>query len=517
MNLIPRPALGATPIAFALTLALAVGASAQVASLTSPDESPDPETPAAMLDFEDQDDAILAYADCLREHGIEVDDPQAGATGARAIFGGGPDSDGPTIDRRSEEFIAANETCGVILEAARPDIDPEEEQERLEEQLALAQCIRGGGYEQYPDPAIGSDGRLERIRGQGFVVVVAVIGAVFVGANLPIFTSDDTANAAATPIVPVSTASVQQRTMESTEEFDGTLGYAGEGVIMSGMNGTYTDLPDAGDILTLGAEIYEVDGTNTSYLMYGNRPAYRALDIDSDNGPDIKQLETSLAAIGFPNVLGANFEPDWNFRAKTETAIEKWQKRTNQEQDGRIEMGEVTFMPQDVRITEVVPELGSRSQAGQVLAYTSGTDLVVTLDLQADRREILSEGDQVSVELPDNTEAAGAVTEISSVAQTLQGASEPTVEVTIELEDTAVVGDLDGAEVTVSVVRETRPDVLTVPVDALLALREGGYAIEMVADDGSTYLVAAEVGLFDDFGVEVSGNFGAGDQVVVPA
>jgi len=349
------------------------------------------------------------------------------------------------------------------------------------------------------------------------VVVVAVIGAVFVGANLPIFTSDDTANAAATPIVPVSTASVQQRTMESTEEFDGTLGYAGEGVIMSGMNGTYTDLPDAGDILTLGAEIYEVDGTNTSYLMYGNRPAYRALDIDSDNGPDIKQLETSLAAIGFPNVLGANFEPDWNFRAKTETAIEKWQKRTNQEQDGRIEMGEVTFMPQDVRITEVVPELGSRSQAGQVLAYTSGTDLVVTLDLQADRREILSEGDQVSVELPDNTEAAGAVTEISSVAQTLQGASEPTVEVTIELEDTAVVGDLDGAEVTVSVVRETRPDVLTVPVDALLALREGGYAIEMVADDGSTYLVAAEVGLFDDFGVEVSGNFGAGDQVVVPA
>ena len=122
------------------------------------------------------------------------------------------------------------------------------------------------------------------------VVVVAGVGAVFVGANLSVFTEDDTATAAATPIVPVSTASVQQRTIESTEEFDGTLGYAGEGVIMSGMNGTYTDLPEAGDILTLGDEIYEVDGINTSYLMYGRRPAYRALDIDSDNGPDIKQL-----------------------------------------------------------------------------------------------------------------------------------------------------------------------------------------------------------------------------------
>ena len=349
------------------------------------------------------------------------------------------------------------------------------------------------------------------------VIVVVVVVAVFVGANLAMLTEEDTASAAATPIVPVSTATVQQRTMQSTEEFDGTLGYAGEGVIIAGLNGTYTNLPEVGDILTLGDEIYEVDGTNTSFLMYGKRPAYRALDIDSENGPDIKQLEASLKALGFPKVLGSGFSPDWNFRAKTETAVERWQKRTNQEQDGRVELGEVTFMPGDVRITEVLPELGTRATAGQVLAYTCGTDLVVTLDLEADRRDILGVDDEVTVELPDGSEAAGRVTEIASVAQTLQGASEPTVEVTIELEDAAVVGDLDGAEVTVSVVRETRPDVLTVPVDALLALREGGYALEMVADDGSTYLVAAEVGLFDDFGVEVSGNFSAGDSVVVPA
>ena len=348
-------------------------------------------------------------------------------------------------------------------------------------------------------------------------VAVLVVGAVFIGANLPLLTSDDNTTSAATPIVPVSTATISQRTMESTEEFDGTLGYAGEGVIIAGINGTFTGLPEVGDVLTLGDEIYEVDGTDSSYLMYGKRPAYRALDIDSENGPDIKQLEASLLEMSFPNILGENFKPDWDFRVKTEEAVAQWQKRTNQEQDGSIEMGEVTFMPNDVRITQVLPELGSRAQAGQVLAYTSDTDLVVTLDLAADRRDILNASDNVSVELPDGTEAAGVVSEISSVAQTLQGASEATVEVTIELEDTAVVGDLDGAEVTVSVVRETRPNVLTVPVDALLALREGGYAIEMVADDGTTYLVAAEVGLFDDNGVEVSGSFDAGDTVVVPA
>ncbi len=176
-----------------------------------------------------------------------------------------------------------------------------------------------------------------------------------------------------------------------------------------------------------------------------------------------------------------------------------------------------TFLPGDVRITEVVPELGSTARAGSVVARTSGTKLVVSVNLEADRRDILAVGDSVSVELPDGAVSGGVVVEIDSVAQTLPGASEPTVEVTIELDDDATTGNLDGAEVTVNVVRQTRPDVLSVPVDALLALREGGYALELVAPDGSSYLVGVEVGLFDDDGVEVRGDIEAGDVVVVPA
>jgi len=168
MNLIPRTALGATSVAVALTLAMTVGASAQVASLVSPEESPDPETTEVVVDFDDQNEAMLAYAECLRENGIDVDDPQAGTGGLRAILGGGPGSDGPTIDRRSEEFVAANESCVVYLEASRPEIDPAAEQERLEELLLLAQCIRDQGYEEYPDPAIGTDGRLQRVGGRDF-------------------------------------------------------------------------------------------------------------------------------------------------------------------------------------------------------------------------------------------------------------------------------------------------------------------------------------------------------------
>ena len=166
MNLDPRTVLGAMPLAVGLTLVMTVGASAQVASLVSPDESPDPETTEAVVEFEDQNEAMLAYAQCLRDNGIDVDDPQPGVPGARAVLGGGPGAQEGGIDRGSEAFIAANESCAYILEASRPDVDPEAEQERLEEQLALAQCIREQGFEEYPDPAIGSDGRLERVRGQ---------------------------------------------------------------------------------------------------------------------------------------------------------------------------------------------------------------------------------------------------------------------------------------------------------------------------------------------------------------
>ena len=346
------------------------------------------------------------------------------------------------------------------------------------------------------------------------VPVALVGGALFVGTNLSLDSSEDSASAAATPIVPLSTATIVQRTMVATESFDGTLGYAGEGVIISGISGTYTKLPQAGDILRLGDEIYEVDGTQSSFLLYGSRPAYRPLDRDSENGPDIKQLEESLQLLGH---LDTEVKPDWSYRLKTERAVRRWERKTNQARDGVIDPGQVTFLPGDVRITEVVPELGSRSAAGSVLAYTSETGLVVTFELEADRRDILAVDDTVSVELPDGAEAGGPVLSIDSVARTLAGASEPSVEVTVELADTSSLGELDGAEVTVEVVRQTRPDVLTVPVDALLALREGGYALELVAADGSTYLTLAEVGLFDDDGVEVSGEFSAGDTVVVPA
>ena len=61
-------------------------------------------------------------------------------------------------------------------------------------------------------------------------------------------------------------------------------------------------------------------------------------------------------------------------------------------------------------------------------------------------------------------------------------------------------------------------NVLAVPVEALLALRGGGNAVEVVGSSGERTLVAVETGTFADGYVEVTGRgIEEGARVVVPA
>jgi hypothetical protein len=79
------------------------------------------------------------------------------------------------------------------------------------------------------------------------------------------------------------------------------------------------------------------------------------------------------------------------------------------------------------------------------------------------------------------------------------------VVITIGFADQAALGTTAGAPVSVRYIEQERKDVLTVPVDALLALAEGGYGVEVVTD-GRSRIVAVDVGLFADGRVEVSGD-----------
>jgi multidrug efflux pump subunit AcrA (membrane-fusion protein) len=72
----------------------------------------------------------------------------------------------------------------------------------------------------------------------------------------------------------------------------------------------------------------------------------------------------------------------------------------------------------------------------------------------------------------------------------------------------------------VSITTATVDHALVVPVNALLALASGGYAVEEVASDGTHRLVPVELGLFDDADglVQVTGTgLRPGRRIVVPA
>ena len=91
--------------------------------------------------------------------------------------------------------------------------------------------------------------------------------------------------------------------------------------------------------------------------------------------------------------------------------------------------------------------------------------------------------------------------------------------VEVQPTDPAATGSLDQAPVQVGITTKVVNSVLSVPVTALVGKSGGGFAVEIVRDGGRRELVAVKVGLFDTAGgrVEVEGDLGEGDQVVVPS
>jgi putative peptidoglycan binding protein/HlyD family secretion protein len=315
------------------------------------------------------------------------------------------------------------------------------------------------------------------------------------------------------------TVAVERRTMQLAEDLDGTLGYDGTQQVLGGLSGILTWLPAQGAVITRGHALYEVDGGRRAHLMYGNRPAWRPLGPGVQDGRDIRQLEQNLRAL---HMTSKKLRVDNHWDGRTTAAVKRWQRATGQDDDGTIDPGDIVFLPSALRVTDRPVGLGSPVGPGAQVLQGTTTAKVVTVHLAADRQDLLAAGAAVTVELPDGTTTAGHVARVGRVATASQdqgqGGSTPTIDVTITLDDPSAAGTLDQAPVTVHVVTEAHDQVLAVPVNALVALLEGGYAVEVVAADGSRHYVGVRLGLFQDGLVEVSGQgLNAGDQVLVPS
>lgn len=300
----------------------------------------------------------------------------------------------------------------------------------------------------------------------------------------------------------ISTATVERRDLVERETFDGSLGFTDESALASARPGTITWIADEGDTVRRGDVLYEVDEA-PALLMIGEVPDYRAMSSGVE-GRDVRQLQRNLLALGFDD--GGDLDVTGEFDADTAEAVRDWQESLGLERTGVVELGDVAFFPTARRMGSHNLEVGQGVASGGLVATTTTLERIVTMDLAASDRDLVTEGDRVRIELPSGERVDGRVASIARVAETNADdpTAEPTVEVTIRLL-ADVESQLDQAPVDVDVETSRAEGVLAVPVEALLALAEGGYALEVVDGTGSA-LVGVDTGEFADGYVEVSGD-----------
>ncbi len=289
-----------------------------------------------------------------------------------------------------------------------------------------------------------------------------------------------------------------------------------------GQSATFTELPSVGQILTRGESLYAINGESV-VLLYGSVLPTRAFIAGMPPGSDVAELNANLDALGYGQGLASD-----TFGAASAAAIRGFQSAHGLSVTGELLLGSVVFEPGPVRVTSVTPTVGATVMPGPVLGITS-TARQVTIALDAAQQASVKVGDAVTITLPDNRTTPGRITYVSSVATSPSSKSgeagksggeesAPTIEVDATPTDPATTGHLDQAPVNVSITTESVQEALAVPIDALLALAGGGYALE-VAEGRVHRLEAVSLGLFDDADglVQVSGRgVSAGQRVVVP-
>ncbi|MFI7605490.1 peptidoglycan-binding protein [Micromonospora sp. NPDC049366] len=356
------------------------------------------------------------------------------------------------------------------------------------------------------------DGRSRgRARPVALAVLAVVLAAAGAGGALLTLRDRSTDGAASGP-PPIATTTVTRTDLSDSRSVGGTLGFGPERVVKGAGSGVVTRLPKVGDTVTRGRPLYWVDDRPVP-VLFGTVPLFRPLDTPGLEGSDVRMVLDNLAALGLRTGSqptrgrnGAKLGPDRAVLTPAlVAAIKKWQQQNGLEPTGKLTVGAAVVLPGSVRVS-AVKALPGDAVAGELLAVTERTKLV-TVPVEATEVDGIRAGTGVVIVLPDGTEVPGRV---ASVSRTVQGggadqgageSSPPKVNVLVSPVKAADVATLDAAAVQVRFTSATRKNVLAVPVGALVALREGGYALQV--PEGR--LVAVETGMVARGLIEVSG------------
>lgn len=305
------------------------------------------------------------------------------------------------------------------------------------------------------------------------------------------------------PPAPPATATVTRTDLVRSETVDGKLDFANRREVTSPVAGTVTVAAREGAAVGRGQALYELDDKPVT-LLYGPVPAFREMRPGS-RGSDVLQLERNLVALGFAD--GIYVDPRYD-RA-TEAAVKRWQKSLNRTPTGRVGRGEVIFQPDRVKVVTADADLADQVAPGDPVLTVASTRPVVRARLEPDDASLTARGTKVEVTLPSGRKEPGRVT--GTVRPDDPEESEAaedgiTVEVTLSGGRSAGAEEDPRATASVRFVSESRENVLTVPVEAVVALRgaNGGYGLQLV-EGGGTRMVSVRTGMTADGRIEVSG------------
>ena len=131
-------------------------------------DAQDGDTTATTLSEEEAEEAMLDWAACMREQGIDMPDPQVSADGGVSVQIGGSatvDDDDDAADDGAQQgappdrdaFEAARDECGDPPMLGG-EISEEDRAEMEAMGLEFAECMRDNGVEDFPDPDFSATG-----------------------------------------------------------------------------------------------------------------------------------------------------------------------------------------------------------------------------------------------------------------------------------------------------------------------------------------------------------------------
>jgi hypothetical protein len=335
-------------------------------------------------------------------------------------------------------------------------------------------------------------------------------GLALGAAVVALFVADGGATGSTTTVAAAPRlADVVVTDLAETSTYDGTLGRTTGDPVIVRRAGTVTAVPEPGTVVGDGDVLVWIDNEPVVVLL-GDLPAWRSMGEGSE-GADVAQLEQALDRLGFD--AEDELAVDDEFTARTGELFADLLVAGGGSDRETVGLGDVVFLPEPIRVDEVLVNVGDPINPGVPVVSISSDDVSITFGLPTTEQGVIGVGSVVEVEMPNGTDTTATVDSISTVATRGEPGTEATFEVTLTLDDPAVAAGIDEAPVEITIVTESVEGVTAVPVTALLALVEGGYAVEL--EDGR--LVGVDPGFYADGMVEItSDELAAGDRVVVP-